>query len=130
MMGKALWCEAKDAVSSASDLLSKLIVTYPSFLPAYEEKMRLQLLEGHWEQANETAARISSIDANNVEALRMLVLYALAKYAPNGLAFVLLFTGLLLFDLFLFCWWQKSTALHFLFFLWTRISSLMGDGFA
>ena len=43
--------------SMALDVINQIVVGYPTFLPAYIEKMRLQLALQDWDQTLETAQR-------------------------------------------------------------------------
>jgi hypothetical protein len=61
-------------------------VGYPWFLPALVEKARLLLALDDWEQAMETAQRILAQDAQNIEALRLTVLFLLARESRYGVA--------------------------------------------
>lgn len=65
--------------SGALETVSQIIVNFPSFLPAFEKKMKLQLALQDWDQTVETAQRLLLQDSHNVEALRMLALYYLCR---------------------------------------------------
>lgn len=57
LLGKAKYLESRHNFTGALEQINQLIVTYPGFLPALIEKMRLQLNLQDWDQAIETAQR-------------------------------------------------------------------------
>jgi len=86
LLGKAMCYERKDQLGQALELLNQVIVLYAWFLPALTEKARILLTMGDWEQALETAQRILSQDSTNIEALRLTVLFLLARESRYILA--------------------------------------------
>ncbi|XP_006977219.1 tetratricopeptide repeat protein 21B isoform X1 [Peromyscus maniculatus bairdii] len=79
LLGKVLCLEMRQNYSGALETVSQIIVNFPSFLPAFEKKMKLQLALQDWDQTVETAQRLLLQDSHNVEALRMLALYYLCR---------------------------------------------------
>lgn len=86
LLGKAVCLERKEQFAPALELLNQVVVGYPWFLPALVEKARLLLALDDWEQAMETAQRILAQDAQNIEALRLTVLFLLARESRYGVA--------------------------------------------
>lgn len=54
-----------------------MIVLQPNFIPAFIEKMKLQVALKDWEQAVDTAGRILALDRHCIEAQRYLIIYDL-----------------------------------------------------
>jgi len=84
LMGKVKQFETLEQYDKALENLNQVIVTYGWFLPALAEKAKVLMMAGDWEQAIETAQRVLSHDASNIEALRISALFLLsqeAKYA-------------------------------------------------
>lgn len=54
-----------------------MIVLQPTFIPAFIEKMKLQVALKDWEQAIDTASRILALDRHCIEAHRYLIIYDL-----------------------------------------------------
>ncbi|XP_054978983.1 tetratricopeptide repeat protein 21B [Sorex araneus] len=79
LLGKAQCLEMSQIYSGALETVNKIIMNFPSFLPAYVKKMKLQLALQDWDQTVETAQRLMLQDNQNVEALRMLTLYHLCR---------------------------------------------------
>ncbi|XP_006153641.1 tetratricopeptide repeat protein 21B isoform X1 [Tupaia chinensis] len=79
LLGKAQCLEMRQNYSAALDTVNQIIVNFPSFLPAFVKKMKLQLALQDWDQTVETAQRLLLQDHQNVEALRMLALYYLCR---------------------------------------------------
>uniref|UniRef100_A0A667GHI1 Tetratricopeptide repeat protein 21B n=1 Tax=Lynx canadensis TaxID=61383 RepID=A0A667GHI1_LYNCA len=71
--------EMRQNYSGALDTVNQIIVNFPSFLPAFVKKMKLQLALQDWDQTVETAQRLMLQDNQNVEALRILALYYLCR---------------------------------------------------
>lgn len=79
LLGKAQCLEMRQNYSGALETVNQIIMNFPSFLPAFIKKMKLQLALKDWDQVVETAQRILLQDNQNVEALRMLALYHLCR---------------------------------------------------
>ncbi|CAD7690626.1 unnamed protein product [Nyctereutes procyonoides] len=79
LLGKAQCLEMHQNYSSALEAVNQIIVNFPSFLPAFVKKMKLQLALQDWDQTVETAQRLMLQDNQNVEALRILALYYLCR---------------------------------------------------
>ena len=58
LFGKAKYQELiKQSFSNAVEMINQVVVAFPSFLPAFIEKMKLQLCLMDWDQAIEVANR-------------------------------------------------------------------------
>ncbi|XP_007945909.1 tetratricopeptide repeat protein 21B [Orycteropus afer afer] len=79
LLGKAQCLEMRQNYSGALETVNQIIAHFPSFLPAFVKKMKLQLALQDWDQTVETAQRLMLQDNQNVEALRMLALYYLCR---------------------------------------------------
>ncbi|XP_048201260.1 tetratricopeptide repeat protein 21B [Perognathus longimembris pacificus] len=79
LLGKVQCLEMRQNYSGALETVNQIIVNFPTFLPAFEKKMKLQLALQDWDQTVETAQRLLLQDSQNVEALRMLALYYLCR---------------------------------------------------
>ncbi|XP_064340946.1 tetratricopeptide repeat protein 21B isoform X5 [Camelus dromedarius] len=79
LLGKAQCLEMRQNYSGALETVNQIIMNFPSFLPAFVEKMKLQLALQDWDQTVETAQRLIFQDNQNVEGLRMLALYYLCR---------------------------------------------------
>ncbi|ELK28172.1 Tetratricopeptide repeat protein 21B [Myotis davidii] len=79
LLGKAQCLEMRQNYLGALETVNQVIVNFPSFLPALEQKMKLQLALQDWDQAIEIVQRLMLQDKQNVEALRMLALYYLCR---------------------------------------------------
>lgn len=79
LLGKAKYLESRHNFTGALEQINQLIVTYPGFLPALIEKMRLQLNLQDWDQAIETAQRALDTDLHCTEALKYQVIYLLSR---------------------------------------------------
>nr|XP_023398640.1 tetratricopeptide repeat protein 21B isoform X2 [Loxodonta africana] len=79
LLGKAQCLHMRQNYSGALEAVNQIIVSFPSFLPAFVKKMKLQLALQDWDQTVETAQRLMLQDNKNVEALRMLALYYLCR---------------------------------------------------
>uniref|UniRef100_A0A2K6ETV2 Tetratricopeptide repeat domain 21B n=1 Tax=Propithecus coquereli TaxID=379532 RepID=A0A2K6ETV2_PROCO len=56
LLGKAQCLEMRQNYSGALDTVNQMIVNFPSFLPAFVKKMKLQLALQDWDQTVETAS--------------------------------------------------------------------------
>eukprot|EP00928_Gymnodinium_smaydae_P093057 TRINITY_DN7707_c1_g1_i1.p1 TRINITY_DN7707_c1_g1~~TRINITY_DN7707_c1_g1_i1.p1 ORF type:complete len:1369 (+),score=395.70 TRINITY_DN7707_c1_g1_i1:73-4107(+) len=79
LMGKAKVLEGKRQWQLALDCLNKVIVQHPWYLPALIEKAKTLMMTADWDQALESAGRIQQQDPNNIEALRLNVLFLLSR---------------------------------------------------
>uniref|UniRef100_A0AAQ4RG08 Tetratricopeptide repeat domain 21B n=1 Tax=Gasterosteus aculeatus aculeatus TaxID=481459 RepID=A0AAQ4RG08_GASAC len=78
LMGKAQYYEYRQNYSGALEMVNKVIVSFPGFLPALTKKMKLLLSLQDWEQTINASHRLLQKDTNNLEALRMLALHSLS----------------------------------------------------
>ncbi|XP_024435637.2 tetratricopeptide repeat protein 21B [Desmodus rotundus] len=79
LLGKAQCLEMRQNYLGALETVNQIIVNFPSFLPAFVQKMKLQLALQDWDQMTEIAQRLMLQDKQNVEALRLLALYYLCR---------------------------------------------------
>lgn len=79
LMGKAKVLEGRRQWAQALECLNKVIVMHPWYLPALSEKAKTLMMTADWDQALETASRIQQLESNNIEALRLNVLYLLSR---------------------------------------------------
>uniref|UniRef100_A0A8C6FXZ3 Tetratricopeptide repeat protein 21B n=1 Tax=Moschus moschiferus TaxID=68415 RepID=A0A8C6FXZ3_MOSMO len=79
LLGKAQCLEMRQNYSGALETVNQIIMNFPSFLPAFVKKMKLQLALQDWDQTVEIAQRLMLQDNQNLEALRMLALYYLCR---------------------------------------------------
>lgn len=79
LLGKAKYLESRHNFTGALEQINQLIVSYPGFLPALIEKMKLQLNLQDWDQAIETAQRALDTDLHCTEALKYQVIYLLSR---------------------------------------------------
>uniref|UniRef100_A0A4X2M3E6 Tetratricopeptide repeat protein 21B n=1 Tax=Vombatus ursinus TaxID=29139 RepID=A0A4X2M3E6_VOMUR len=79
MLGKAQYLEIRQNYSGALETVNQITINFPSFIPAFVKKMKLQLALQDWYQTVETARRLIQQDNQNVESLRMLALYYLCR---------------------------------------------------
>ncbi|OCT63545.1 hypothetical protein XELAEV_18044641mg [Xenopus laevis] len=79
MLGKAHYLEMRQNYSGALEVVNRILVNCPGFIPALIKKMKLQLALQDWEQTVETALRLLQKDGHNLEALRMLALHYLCR---------------------------------------------------
>mmetsp|Transcript_68417 Transcript_68417/g.198374 ORF Transcript_68417/g.198374 Transcript_68417/m.198374 type:complete len:1349 (+) Transcript_68417:99-4145(+) len=79
LMGKAKVLEGKRQWQQALECLNKVIVMHPFYLPALIEKAKTLMMTAEWDQALESATRIQQQEPNNIEALRLNVLFLLSR---------------------------------------------------
>ncbi|KAM5325686.1 tetratricopeptide repeat protein 21B [Glossophaga mutica] len=79
LLGKAQCLEMRQNYLGALETVNQIIGNFPSFLPAFVQKMKLQLALQDWDQMTEIAQRLMLQDKQNVEALRLLALYYLCR---------------------------------------------------
>jgi tetratricopeptide repeat protein 21B len=79
LMGKAKVLEGKRQWQQALDCLNKVIVMHTWYLPALIEKAKTLMMTADWDQALESAGRIQQSEPNNIEALRLNVLFLLSR---------------------------------------------------
>ncbi|XP_071825631.1 tetratricopeptide repeat protein 21B-like isoform X2 [Apostichopus japonicus] len=79
MMGKSKLFFLRHNYSGALELINEVVVSFPGFMPALVEKMRLQLALQDWEQTIDTAQRALTQDSNCLEALRLEILHFLCR---------------------------------------------------
>ena len=60
LLGKSKYQEMRKHFGGSLDLINQAIVSFPNFLPALIEKMKVQLALQDWEQTVETAQRYVS----------------------------------------------------------------------
>jgi len=79
LMGKAKVLEGKRQWQQALDCLNKVIVMHSFYLPALLEKTKTLMMTADWDQALESAGRVQQQEHNNIEALRLNVLFLLSR---------------------------------------------------
>ena len=79
LMGRVRVLEIAGQLSAAIDVLNVVSVNHSWFAPAAAEKAKAQMTSGDWDAALESAQRILAHDPNDVESLRMVVLYLLSR---------------------------------------------------
>lgn len=79
IMGKAKVLEGKRQWQPALEALNKVIVNFTWYLPALVEKAKTLMMTADWDQALESASRIQQQEPNNIEALRLNVLFLLSR---------------------------------------------------
>lgn len=80
-MGRVAYLERQFQFAPAQDLLNRLVVSAPNFLPALVVKARLLMLAEDWDQALNSTRRILARDKKNVEAIALEAIHALVKDA-------------------------------------------------
>eukprot|EP00057_Strongylocentrotus_purpuratus_P033961 XP_793431.3 PREDICTED: tetratricopeptide repeat protein 21B [Strongylocentrotus purpuratus] len=79
LIGKSRYMSMRHNYTGALDLINQAVVSYPGFMPALMEKMRLQLALQDWEQTVESAQRALVQEPNCIEALRLIILQILCR---------------------------------------------------
>ncbi|KAJ8385445.1 hypothetical protein AAFF_G00188970 [Aldrovandia affinis] len=79
LMGKARYYEFRQNYSGALEAMNQVVVSFPGFLPALVEKMKLLLTLQDWEQTVDAAQRLLQKDKSCVEAQRMIALHSLCR---------------------------------------------------
>ncbi|KAK7092869.1 tetratricopeptide repeat protein 21B-like [Littorina saxatilis] len=69
LFGKAKFFEQRHNYSGALDLINQVVVNFQGFLPAFVEKMKLQLALQDWDQTMEAAQRALDVNMHCVEAM-------------------------------------------------------------
>ncbi|PVD35924.1 hypothetical protein C0Q70_02893 [Pomacea canaliculata] len=79
LFGKAKFFELKHNYSGALELVNQVVVNYQNFLPAFVEKMKLQLALQDWDNTLEAAQRALDINMHCVEAMVYQILQMLCR---------------------------------------------------
>ncbi|XP_072020597.1 tetratricopeptide repeat protein 21B-like isoform X2 [Amphiura filiformis] len=79
MLGKARYMALRHNYSGGLDMINNAVVSYPGFMPALVEKMRLQLALQDWEQTLDTAHRAMNQQSHCLEAIRVEILHLLVR---------------------------------------------------
>ncbi|XP_038077972.1 tetratricopeptide repeat protein 21B-like isoform X2 [Patiria miniata] len=79
LIGKARYFTLRHNYSGALDQINQAVVSYPGFMPALIEKMRLLMALQDWDQTVETAQRALSQQSSCLEAIRMEILHILCR---------------------------------------------------
>jgi tetratricopeptide repeat protein 21B len=79
LLGRANYNERKKKYERVLDDLNQIIVTYPDFLPAVTEKARILMIMNNWEESLGTTNRVLRKNSNDIDALRILVMYFLTR---------------------------------------------------
>ncbi|XP_003221910.1 tetratricopeptide repeat protein 21A [Anolis carolinensis] len=86
MMGKAKYFMVQQNYSGALEIVSQLVVTFPSFTPALVTKMKLHLALQDWEQSIEESKRILRKEPNDIDGLQYLVVNHLTMTGNQTMA--------------------------------------------
>ncbi|XP_033124188.1 tetratricopeptide repeat protein 21B-like [Anneissia japonica] len=86
MLGRTRLLMMRCNFSGALDVVNQAVVSFPGSIPALIEKMRVQLAQGDWEQALDTANRALNQSTHCLEAVRIEVLYLLSKESNSEAA--------------------------------------------
>ena len=78
LMGRVKVLESAGQLRGALEVLNHIVVQFSWFIPAMAEKARLQMMSGDWDAALETSQRIQGTDQQNIESLRLIILYLLS----------------------------------------------------
>lgn len=79
LFGKSKFFEQRHNYSGALDLVNQVVVNYQGFLPAFVEKMKLQLALQDWDQTAEAAQRSLELNAQCAEAMVYQILQMLCR---------------------------------------------------
>nr|KAG5695130.1 hypothetical protein BaRGS_017229 [Batillaria attramentaria] len=79
LFGKAKFFEQRHNYSGALELVNQVVVNYQGFLPAFVEKMKLQLALQDWDQTLESAQRALEMNMHCVEAMVYQILQMLCR---------------------------------------------------
>ncbi|XP_062519917.1 tetratricopeptide repeat protein 21B-like isoform X2 [Corticium candelabrum] len=79
LLGKTKYLEMRHNYSGALEMINQTVVSYPGFIPALIEKMRIQLALQDWDQTVETAQRALDKEGHCIEAVRMIILCQLCQ---------------------------------------------------
>lgn len=79
LFGKARFLLLRCNFSHSLEVLNQAVASYPGFLPAIIEKMKVLLALQDWEQAIDTAHRCLGQDVNCIEANRVIALSLLVR---------------------------------------------------
>lgn len=79
LMARAACFVMERSFGAAIELYNTVIAYYRGFTPALVEKAKLLALMGEWEQALETAERVIHVDADNIDAHQVAILYKLVQ---------------------------------------------------
>lgn len=77
--GKAKSSEVQKKFSVTLDSLNEILVTFPKFIPALAEKAKVLMMIGDWEQSIETCNKISIIDKNELNSMKIVLFNCLAR---------------------------------------------------
>ena len=79
MLGRAKILEKTKRYDECLATLSEITVLYPNFTPVLNEKGKIHIQNGEWDNAMECVATVIAGDRTNVEALRIYCFYLLAR---------------------------------------------------
>ncbi|XP_071943351.1 tetratricopeptide repeat protein 21B-like [Antedon mediterranea] len=79
LLGKTRFLVMRHNFSGALEVINQAVVAFPGCIPALIEKMRVQLAQGDWEQALDTANRALNQSTHCLEAVRVKILYLLSR---------------------------------------------------
>ncbi|XP_074652535.1 tetratricopeptide repeat protein 21B-like [Tubulanus polymorphus] len=79
LLGKARFFMMRHNFSGALEFVNQVIVAFPTFIPGFIEKMRLQLAVQDWEQTIDVTHRALSLDSHCLEAIRFQILNLICR---------------------------------------------------
>ncbi|XP_012939708.1 tetratricopeptide repeat protein 21B isoform X2 [Aplysia californica] len=79
LFGKAKYFELRHNYSGALELINQVVVGQTNFLPAFVEKMKLQLALQDWDQTLEAAQRALDMDIHCLEAMEYQIVHTLCR---------------------------------------------------
>ncbi|KXZ45770.1 hypothetical protein GPECTOR_50g563 [Gonium pectorale] len=83
LLGKAKILELKKRVGAAVDVLAEINVRFSWFAPALVEKTRLLMVQGDWEQVEETLQRVLAADGQNIMGQAWACMISLTREGNN-----------------------------------------------
>lgn len=87
MLGKAIMLRRnRKGTGPAMEIVNKIIVMSPNFIPVGVERMHVFLEMGSWDQTVEAAQRLLNIHADNIDAVAMLALNDFVRETRSRMA--------------------------------------------
>jgi tetratricopeptide repeat protein 21B len=79
LLGRCKYYERKKKYERVLEDLDVIIVSFPDFLPALNEKAKTLMIMNQWDEALHTANRVLRKDGSDVQALRFVVVYYITR---------------------------------------------------
>jgi len=83
MMGRATFNEGRKSYDASISDFGEIVVKYPNFMPALTGKARVLMIQGDWEQSVMTAHRVLQEEPSDIEAMKIVTLFHLAREASD-----------------------------------------------